>query len=307
MDMSSDHGRSYKLARDEGVAAGLTRVAAGRAEAALERLRAAAAGEADAAEAVHRARKDLKKLRTVLRLLRDELGKGAYRQQNARFRDAGRALSQARDAEVKLATLDALAEEAEGLPAGTVATWRQGLESDRKAAANIDLDPAVTEAIELIEAGRTSIGSWQLEGDSWKTIAAPMRRTYRRGRRAMKAAAKAGGENDFHEWRKRAKDLWYELRLLEDAWPQVLGATSEEAHTLAELLGEHHDLAVLRADLRERRLGEAETVVLEGAIRARQARLAAEALSLGRRLYAERPRDFDRRLRRYRKALRQEG
>src|SRR5689334_22080764 len=68
MDVSTDCGRSYKLARDEGVAAGLTRVAAECAEAALERLRAATKGEVDAAEAVHGARKDLKKLRTVLRL-----------------------------------------------------------------------------------------------------------------------------------------------------------------------------------------------------------------------------------------------
>jgi CHAD domain-containing protein len=303
MDVSSDRGRPYRLARDEGVAAGLTRVAAGRAEAALERLHAAGAAEAGAAEAVHGARKDLKKLRTVLRLLRDELGKDAYRQENARFRDAGRALAQARDAEVKLETLNALAEEAEGLPAEAVETWRLGLASDRKAAANIDRDRAVDEAIELIEAGRASIESWQLEGDSWKTIAAPLTRIYRRGRRAMRVAAKAGGESDFHEWRKRAKDLWYELRLLEEAWPRVLAATAEEAHALAELLGDHHDLTVLRADLRERRLGEGQTVALAGAIHRRQERLVAEALPLGHRLYAERSRDFSRRLRRYWKTL----
>ncbi|HWN72285.1 MAG TPA: CHAD domain-containing protein [Solirubrobacterales bacterium] len=289
------------------MAAGLAAIAAGRAEAALERLRAATAGEADAAEAVHGARKDLKKLRTALRLLRGELGKAAYRRENARFRDAGRALSRVRDAEVKLATLSALAEEADGLPEEAVETWRQGLESDRKAAANIDLDGAMAEAIELIEAGSASIEGWQLEGNSWKTIAASLSRTYRRGRQAMKAAAETGGEGDFHEWRKRAKDLWYELRLLEAAWPRVLGATAEEAHRLSELLGAHHDLAVLRADLGERRLGEAETVALEAAIARRQERLAAEALSLGHRLYAERPRDFSHRLRRYWKAFRQAG
>ncbi|HET9676675.1 MAG TPA: CHAD domain-containing protein [Solirubrobacterales bacterium] len=305
MDVSSDRGRSFKLARDEGVAAGLARVAAGRAEAALERLRDATAGEADAAEAVHGARKDMKKLRTVLRLLRDELGKRAYRRENARFRDAGRALSQARDAEVKLATLNALAEEAGGLPAGAVETWRQGLESDRKAAANIGLDRAMAEAIELIQPGLASIESWQPEGDSWATIAAPLRRTYRRGRQAMKAAESSRSEDDLHEWRKRAKDLWYELRLLEAAWPQVLGATAEEAHTLAELLGEQHDLAVLCADLRERRLGEGETASLEVAIQRRQERLIDEAIPLGRRLYAEEPRDFNRRLRRYWKAFSQ--
>lgn len=289
------------------MAAGLARVAAGRAEAALERLRAAAAGEADAAEAVHGARKDLKKLRAVLRLLRGELGKGAYRRENARFRDAGRALSQARDAEVKLETLEALAGEAQRLPEEAVETWRQGLESDRRVAADVDEGRAIAEASELIEAGLESIEGWQLQGDSWKTIDGSLTRTYRRGRRAMRAARSSRDEGDFHEWRKRVKGLWYELRLLEAAWPRVLGATAEEAHRLSELLGDHHDLAVLREDLHERRLGEGETVAFEVAIARRQEQLSAEALPLGRRLYTERPRDFSGRLRRYWKAFRQES
>src|SRR5690348_17534612 len=103
--MPADDGRSYGLTRDEEPAAGLTRIAVGRAEAALERLREGKAGEIDTAEAVHGARKDMKKLRTVLRLLRDALGKKRYRRANAHFRDAARALSASRDAEVKLQTL----------------------------------------------------------------------------------------------------------------------------------------------------------------------------------------------------------
>ena len=297
--MSAKHDWSFRLARDEGVGAGLARIAAGRAEAAVEGLRSAAAGEADAAEAVHESRKDLKKLRAVLRLLEGELGKRAYRRENARFRDAGRALSQVRDAEVKLETLNVLADDTEELPERAVETWRQGLESDRRAAANIDRGRAAAEAIELVEGGLESILSWELEDGSWKTVEAALTRTYRRGRRAMKAAESSRSEGDFHEWRKRAKDLWYQLRLFEAAWPQLLGATAEEAHRLSELLGGHHDLALLREDLGERRLAEPATAALEAAIGRRQEQLTGEALPLGRRLYAERPRDFVRRLRRY--------
>lgn len=56
---------------------------------------------------------------------------------------------------------------------------------------------------------------------------------------------------------------------------------------------------VLREDLGERRLGEAEVAALKAAIGRRQEQLAEEALPLGRCLYAERPKDFTRRLRRY--------
>lgn len=106
------------------------------------------------------------------------------------------------------------------------------------------------------------------------------------------------------DMRKRAKDLWYELRLLSGSWPVPLKATVDEAHRLSELLGDHHDLAVLREDLRERNLGAEETQALSAAIDRHQAELAAGAISLGRRLYAERPQDFERRLRRYWEAWR---
>lgn len=302
--MSADGGRAFRLTRDEELATGLTRIAAGRAEAALERLRESAAGEIDSPAAVHGARKDMKKLRTVLRLLRGALGRKRFRRANARFRDAARALSTSRDAEVKLKTLEGLAERHEGLPAEGVEAWRKILERDCEAAKDTVRSEALTaEAMAEIEAGLEEIGAWDLEGESWETTGPALTRTYRRGREAMKAAER-GGADDVHEWRKRAKDLWYELRLLGDAWPGPLEATSREAHRLSELLGDHHDLAVLRADLHQRRLGGEETEALEAAIDRRQVELAEEAVALGHRLYAERPQDFGRRLRRYWQAWR---
>jgi CHAD domain-containing protein len=286
----SPRDRSYGLTRDEGLAAGLTRVAAVRAEKALGRLRESSVGEAGRAEAIHGARKDMKKLRTVLRLLRGELGRKRFRRESARFRDAARALSTTRDAEVKAAALDSLVEHGEGLPEEAVGAWQTILARDREAATDAARDqPALAEAISLIEAGLEEIRGWDLEGNSWKTVEGGLARGYRRGRRAMKAAGKSREEADFHEWRKRAKDLWYELRLFSGAWPPVLEAFAEEAHRLSDLLGDHHDLAVLRCDLRERNLGKAETVALEAAIDRRQEELAAEALPLGHRLYAKRP------------------
>jgi len=286
------------------LAAGLTRVAAERAEAALERLRGSGPGEGDAAAAIHGSRKDLKKLRTALRLLRDELGRKRYRRANARFRDAARALSDSRDAEVKLATLDALGEHVDGLPGEAVEAWRKILERDREALAHSSRSEVLTaEAIAEIEAGLEEVRGWGLEGSSWKTIGPALARSYRRGRLTMKTAA-ADGPEAFHEWRKRAKDLWYELRLLEGAWPGPLEATAAEAHTLSELLGDHHDLALLRADLDERNLGLLETQTLAAATERRQQELAVQALALGRRLYAEQPKQFERRLRRYWQAWR---
>lgn len=297
-----DRDRSYGIDRDEELGEGLKRVAAGRVEEAIGRLRGIRSGEVDQADAVHGARKDMKKLRTVLRLLRAELPEDLYRAEMRCYREAARALSAARDAEVKLATLDDLAGRTQELPGEAVAAWQQILARDREAAINLSGDEQ--EVADRLEAGLARIEGWRIEGDSWAMIGGAVKRAYRRGRRAMRAAEKDPSETHFHQWRKRAKDLWYELRLLSGAWSETLGPVADEAHRLSDLLGDHHDLAVLRADLHERRLGEEETRLLEAAIEARQAELAREAFALGRRLYAERPKAFGRRLRRYWEAWR---
>src|SRR3954453_7178467 len=93
---------SYRFVKRETVPDGLRRIARERIENALAELR----GETDSSpeEAIHEARKDMKKLRAVLRLARDELGDDVYRRENACFRDAARKLSGVRDADVMLAT-----------------------------------------------------------------------------------------------------------------------------------------------------------------------------------------------------------
>jgi CYTH domain-containing protein/CHAD domain-containing protein len=301
----TDPSRKFALAEGETLTEGMRRIAAGRAEKALERLRASAAGETSTAAAIHGARKDMKKLRTLLRLLRGELPKKVYAREKERYREAARKLSGSRDAEVKLATLDALAEAAEGLPEEAVGTWRQILDSDLEAATGtVSSQEAMAEAVELIEAGCGEIEGWQLGKKPGKEVIGAFTGIYRRGRQGLRAAEADPSDDNFHEWRKRVKDLRYGFELFGGAWSVPLRATAEEVDRLAELLGAHHDLAVLREDLQQRRLGEEETRSLEAAIGERQEELAAEALDLGWRLYAERPKDFGRRFGRYWRAWR---
>jgi CHAD domain-containing protein len=304
-DVGSEHSsRAFELSREESVGEGMRRIALGRAEKALERLRGVTPDDEGFADAVHGARKDLKKLRAVVRLLRDRLGEDAYEEQNGRYRDAGRALSASRDAQVKLETLDSLGEHFGDLPPAALAAWREGLERDRDRTVAATDERAVAEAIELIEAGRDRIEGWDLGSGSWGLIDRGLTRAYRRGRRAMRQAEAEPGEESFHRWRKRAKDLWYALRLLRCAWPEAIGPSAEEAHRLTDLLGDHHDLAVLRADLSGRRFSSKDIAVLSDAVTAREGELASAAFDLGRRLYAEKPKAFRVRLRAYWRAWR---
>ena len=59
------------------------------------------------------------------------------------------------------------------------------------------------------------------------------------------AARKAPSAEHMHEWRKRTKDVWHHLQLLEESWQPVIGAVADEAHELSDRLGDEHDLTVL--------------------------------------------------------------
>ena len=292
--------RSYHLKKHESAADGVRRIALGRADEALEKLRRAEGD--DLASAIHGARKDLKKLRAVVRLVGSELGRSLAKAENRRYRDAGRSLSGARDAGVKLETLAALRSRLGGrLPHADCDRWREELERERDEPTREAQEGAagqVADAIAALEAGRDRIGEWPLSADSWKLLAPGLSKSYRGGRRAMKKARSRSRPEDTHEWRKRAKDLRYQLRIVEEAWPELLGATTGQMHALTDRLGNHHDLQVLREDL-SHRPGIGAEQPFEDAIEHRQAELLAEALEIGSRLYAEKPKAFGRRLERY--------
>jgi CYTH domain-containing protein/CHAD domain-containing protein len=301
-DMDPEHaGRAYRLHREESAADGLRRVALGRAEKAAERLRK---GEGvDLAAAIHGARKDLKKLRAVLRLVRADLGEKDFRAENRRFRDAGRLLSASRDAEVKLETLKGLEERFGGeLPLAPALAWSEALNTEREAiatAADEEVGAKIAAAVEQIESGGARIPAWKLKASGWKLLEPGIDRGYREGREALRQTQKRRDPDSVHEFRKRSKDLWYQQRLLSGCWPGLLEESAEQAHQLSELLGDHHDLAVLAADLDARVGVVAERDAIRALIERRQEELLDQALGLGERLYAEKPKHYRRRLRAY--------
>jgi CHAD domain-containing protein len=292
--------RKYRLRRKETPVEGLRRIAEGRTNHALEQLR----GETDddMPVAVHEARKDLKKLRSVLRLIRDELGDDVYRRENVRYRDAGRLLAGARDAEVKLETLESLTARFDGrLSEETLAPFAEALESERRRESKLDDQGVLERAVAEVEAGEAAVADWPLVADDWSLIEPGLDRAYRRGRNRFADVRTEASDEAVHEWRKRVKDRWYQLRIVRNAWPEVLDETADQAHDLSDLLGDHHDLAVLRDDALERRqlLPDGELERLLAAVSERQDELADEAIKLGGRVYAEKPKAFVKRLRSY--------
>jgi CYTH domain-containing protein/CHAD domain-containing protein len=296
--------RAYRLLADEDAATGVRRVIASRLEKAAERLREPLDGDA-LAEAIHGARKDLKKARAALRLVREEVGEETFKRENHALRDAARMLSASRDAEVKLETLAALVEGGAGdVPPGPAALWHDALSADRDRTVEGEGDQ-IDAAVEAIDAVAARAPEWPLRHTGWKLLSPGLDTAYTEGRDAFEALPARPSFEAVHDLRKRGKDLWYQLRLLRDAWPAVLEPTAEEIHEFTDLLGDHHDLAVLADDLEGREeIGSAHKNVLRELIAAEQHALLIDALSLGERVYAEKPGPFARRLRAYWRAWR---
>jgi CHAD domain-containing protein len=288
--------RAYRFKAGEKPAKGVRKIVRGRIEDALVQLSEQPDGK-DAA--VHKARKDLKKLRSLLRLVRGELRRSEYRTENARYRDAGRLLSDLRDADVKLETLATLIERFDDLSglddfAGMLHRQR-AREDDRR-------DDAVAAAAAAIDEGGDAVEGWRLPSGRWNPIGDGFARSYRRGRRAYRRVRDGDGTDEaVHEWRKRAKDLWYHLRVVRPAWRAVLEPAADEAHKLGDLLGDHHDLALLSEDARAHPecFDDGAGKALLSAIRARQEELLEQAIPLGALIYAEKPKAASARLAAY--------
>ena len=114
----------------------------------------------------------------------------------------------------------------------------------------------------------------------------------------MAAEATPTVEN-FHEFRTRAKRLWYEFRILRPINPVVLKNLGDDLRALASLLGRAHDLSFLGERLQggdQKSEWEREGHKLLAVIEVSQEDLQRGAAELAEHFFAERPRDFGNRI-----------
>jgi CHAD domain-containing protein len=278
---------SYRLEDREGVADGIRRIVAEELDDAVAGLRT---GD-DRDTAIHEARKSLKKARSALRLARTDLPTSTRRTENEAMRDASRRLSGARDAQVMLDTLESLVHAIPAPPNDEVRSLGRELVARRaELASQLEGDTGLLEDVAgELEAIRGRVESWDLGDERWGSIAGGAEIIHDRGRAAMKQALRGDADDDWHEWRKRVKDLWYAGRIIAPITGAQIEGLVEEADELSDVLGDHNDLAVLLEAAGDR-------PGLRAAIVARRDALRRVAATLGRRLYGEKPKAFARRL-----------
>lgn len=288
---------SFRLDLDRPVAETTRRVTQERLERVIDEL--SGRRSADNATAVHEARKDLKRTRSLVRLLRAGVPKKRYRRESAALREVARSLGARREAAAMVETLDRLhARFAGQVPAATFDRLREALVA--RIPTGEEETSAAVEELRRIDA-RVAKGA--LDVQERAALVAGISRTYERGRSAFATADAEPTAELLHEWRKRVKDLWYQQELLGDAWPELLDVQAKEAKALSQVLGDDHDLSELDALLRDP-AGPAAGVPLDTdallpLVAEQRAELLADARARGRRVYAEKPEAFERRMRRY--------
>lgn len=290
---------AYRFEADESVREAIVRCAREQLDHAVGELSEGI--DDDPVGAVHSARKAVKKERSLLRLARGATPPKQRRYENRALRDAARGLSGMRDADVMIEKMAKLSDRFAGqLPERAFEAIAEQLERDRDAERDRPSSSTrATRAVDELAAVRRRIDDWQLTQSGWSAIESGLLRAFRDGRDAFARARRERSLDTWHTWRKRVKDLWYQERLLAAACGPAISGHAKDAHRLADLLGDDHDLGVLRQTVtRDHRAAPVDLDAVIALIDHRREELQTEAIHVGERVYAEKPKAFRRRMRR---------
>lgn len=286
---------SYELRSDETLGAGICRIVTRQIENAICAGKAKQNGKGSP---VHETRKHLKKARAALALVRGEMKHGAWKRVDRCVGQVGRMISDVRDAEVRLETVRQLRSFLHGK--------KRSFEETEELLA-FELDSFLAAFSEWPQEASARLGETLEEMRDWpwrrlrgKQVRRNVQRTYKRGRQALRLAMEEMTTEKLHSLRKCAKELCYQIRILRPLAPEIFDELDEELKTIGECLGQLHDLAFVTQRLWSFRAGEKEgDRILTALIAVRTDELGATAIALGERFYAERPRQFARRLAQY--------
>ncbi len=277
----------YRFAPDEPVEQSFREIALSQIDAALD---AVDRHDDTARSAVHEVRRRCKKLRALLRLVRPAFEH--FGSENGAIRDAAATLSSTRDAEVQRLTILSLAEGSDDAALlEAIAGRLPEAPAERQFQKLVRFGAALSEV-------RERVPEWRLDKDNAAPLLRGLRANYRDERRRMHLAERTRLADDMHEWRKANKYFGSHLALLRTGLEDELLAEREAVDQLSTLLGQHHDLSVLREAATQTPLlfGDTDEVaVLVRTLRVRSDEVELAAFALGDAVLAETPKELERR------------
>jgi hypothetical protein len=247
---------------------------------------AALLAEAGPGQSVHGARRRIKRLRSLSRLLRAALGEEPYANLNAALRRAADALAGQRRAE-------ALATAAKQLETSGTAPgfWRPLAEAHQLDHARAG-DPAerLLEARAAIAEAEAILSQAPLAAADRDLAARPLVKTYAKARKRLHQALSSGNAEDLHEARKFVIHHLHHLSFLGGGKKRLA-----ELEELRQLLGDLNDLDELEQLARQRSAPLPEKAVAR--LNKVRARLLDACAAVSRRLFRQGPKTYGRRIR----------
>ena len=248
---------------------------------------------------VRNVRRRLKRVRAALKLIRPVLP--AYREESDALRDIGAEVSGLRDAQALVEAVDRLAQRRDGASPALLRLRRIFAERAASHETTIDREALLSGLREKLREARVRSELWELRDTRTPALVRGFVDTYRRARRAAIAVADEREQEQFHEWRKRAKDHWAQLGLLRGLAPEFAEGRRQRAKQLARTLGDYQNLSLLLAALDDPSIGldQADKVAVSAAADGLHGKLGKRALKLGLPLFSESPGEVKRRWRAY--------
>lgn len=237
-------------------------------------------------DAIHRARREIKRMRALLRLIRGLAGRKEYRSVLRVMCLAPKPLAASRDA---LAASNVFA----GLVGSNARQFPELAArlqiSLRQAERDVQEFDSRSVAIYLLNRARHKLAGRDLKRFGWPELLRRLEGTHRRGRLAYVRAMRHLSPENSHEWRKRVKDLSYQLNFLCPNWPPGTRALMTGLQTLGDHLGHDHDLFLLEQFGRQQCDAGPETVAVQKLIDARRKQIRAAVRQLGDQLFGPAP------------------
>jgi len=238
-------------------------------------------------DAIHGIRTRIKRMRTLIRLVRPALGERRYQRARRLLQQASRPLGRIRDARVALTVCRRLTRRGNTREAVRLrADLQRRLDQARSRAS-----PARRRELALgLVALQHLIREWPQTRSDWQVLSRGLHDIYAGGRHALRGATATLSAQHLHELRKRAKNLLHTCEFLRKASPQARSMLPD-LRRLARLLGTHHDFWLLRRTLaaRDPPYGSALRRRLTESVTQHQRALRERIWEIGAHVYAVSP------------------
>lgn len=249
---------------------------------------------------VHDARKHLKKIRALLRLIRYDIGKANYRSENTFYRDIGRKMSDMREARVNISTMATIEKEYtdEDNKIFMFLVKKRLDQHYENLKQQFISNQVFDQVTEKMEEGKQRLPNLHLTNNDFKVFRGGVKKVYKDGQSSLDMAQHEPIPENVHEWRKQVKYLWYQVRLIRSLWKPVLKGYEKSLDKLSDYLGDEHDFSVLRQWINDQLGVEMKDDIkkFNKYIEKKRQKLQQKAWPVGEMIYSDSPKAFVQRL-----------